>query len=249
MKNSTISNILCVGAMRDEVVPLAKMVSPHADTVPRGKPLHIQYKGKNIYFFITGIGMKNVRKRLPAIENIVPSLDLVIFMGVCGALDAAFKIGDIIVPEYVVKQSHPPLHIADAESIPLHNTVGNKNIYRGTKLLTTDTFISRPEKKKIKNAQPEIHALDMESYDGVSFFQTKGIPVCVIKSVSDSFHCRLPKTQFLIENYNQKNWGIWFKNICMHPGETLKSVMLHFHVRHAISNNICFVRSVIEGLS
>ncbi len=248
MKKEVINNILCISAMASEVKPLVKEYSPKTSKVKRGKVIEVSCNDKNIYFFITGVGRKNVLKNLKTIEHILDKVDIVVLVGVCGAIDERYKMGDVVIPEAITKRAGNEILIKNLDLLPWKDIKISKSVHKGVRLLTDDSFVTQEEKKDIRKKQYEISAVDMESFYGVSFFVEKQKPIYVIKSVSDRFNSPLPRESFLIEHYSKKSFIGMLKNFILHPQETYKLLLLLKNIKYAIKINTRYVKELLDRL-
>jgi adenosylhomocysteine nucleosidase len=172
-------------------------------------------EGKIFFAVKTGIGLANAASvTMLAIEFINP--DLVIMLGVAGAIDPNLKIGEIVFAERVIQhdcfatfdksvvQLNPGQCFLTEGDLPkvagalthqsftrrLSRLVQNQNGLKSHVgvLLSGSEFVSSiPRKKELKARFSKGLAVDMETAAVLSVCEKSGISVIIAKSIADEF--------------------------------------------------------------
>ncbi len=148
----------------------------------------------NVYVVITGIGWKNVKKMLNYFfsKYDVSIDDKFILIGIAGAVDKNLNIGDIIIPG-IIKSNEKTV-----------------KIYENSRILYDDNKpFFKKEKVLLKEKNPQVTAVDMESFQFISIMKQYNIKYYrVIKAISDTAETELPEFEY----FNAKLSDIGLKN-------------------------------------
>jgi hypothetical protein len=104
----------------------------------------------------------------------------VILLGVAGALEPSLEVGQVIRPGRVVTDDAPPIELDGA------------NADADTPLYTSPTLISSVAEKAKMLAEHGCPIVDMESYHAADLLRQRGVPLTVIRAVSDTADVALP---------------------------------------------------------
>jgi nucleoside phosphorylase len=114
-------------------------------------------------------------------------LERVIIAGICGALDAGLRKGDVIVYEQI--RSVKGTISLDAS---LTNQLSDLLACRRGVGVTVEKVVSRASEKAALLKKHDAIAVDMETYPLAALCTQLGIPVAVMRVVSDEAHEDLP---------------------------------------------------------
>ena len=148
--------ILC-SAIKKEIYKIIKHFNANLLTFFKNK-YYIYYYNKNgteIYFIITGVGYKNIKKNLDYfIKEYKPDNDFLwILTGYAGSTTCDFKIGDIVIPALIrneKKAYRPYIH----KFFKLKKT---------TCLFEVAKIYGEKEKTELMKKYSEIDTIDIES--------------------------------------------------------------------------------------
>lgn len=241
--------ILVISAMKEEMAPFVSYLPPESPAIERGKIMGCAIEGSpSVYYLVTGVGSKNVEKRLRKQRLFIETCDYVIVVGICGASDPVLRIGDMCVPARVWnEQSAVCVLSADLRRCMLDCcqpmvTCSEGDMYMSTRLVTAR------QKKELRVTLPSVTSVDMESYAMVSLCAEYGVPVVVVKAVSDRVHSALPKERFLRQGLGFAPRHIVWKKMWLSPVQMMKLFFLRKHMRKAIEMNVACVKKCIEVL-
>jgi hypothetical protein len=113
----------------------------------------------------------------------------VLLMGLCGSLNQRYGVGDIVLYGDCVYQGNLQecnyTYIKDIQS-QLEDQV---YIVKG---LTSDRLISLAAEKRSLHEKFAADVVDMEGFTALEFFQPRGVPVAMLRVVSDDSHHDIP---------------------------------------------------------
>jgi adenosylhomocysteine nucleosidase len=198
-------SIAIIAAMEEEAAELKLRIENIQTTTAAGGVFHTgQLRGKEVVLLESGIGKVNAALATALlIERYRP--ELIIHYGAAGGLDPELQVGDVVIATEVAYSDvdvtafnytygqvpqRPARYASDSGLIELaRKSLADKTFdYRIVYgLITTeDTFIHDPERaRRIRGHFPDTRATDME---GAAIAQTAyqfGVPVLVIRSLSD----------------------------------------------------------------
>ena len=132
---------------------------------------------KEIIFFFTGVGKKNIKRNLARFfENYRPTH--ILFIGLAGALKKELKVGDIINPEVVY---------SSWDNKAIRCNFLEDNYYNN--ILTIDRIAHKKDKILYASQFPNIQAVDMESFFIAKECSLRKIDLTIIKTISDTLRC------------------------------------------------------------
>jgi len=114
---------------------------------------------------------------------------LVISGGVCGALAADLRVGDLVLPESVLGPGGERLNVTPT---PHRHATDLAGAARGGTLLTSREVAATPQAKAALFARTGAVAVDMESSLILAHAAGAGCPVLVVRGVSDAAAESLP---------------------------------------------------------
>jgi nucleoside phosphorylase len=156
----------------------------------------------NIEVRLTGVGIRKSRITLEKyLEKQKP--DLVLITGIAGAVHPGLKVGDIIFPEKVclvdgVNKIQKLLDVKNLSGNKFRERLENKKRAYTTPVLATVMRTYHPnDKKSLRKVNPDIYAVDMESYSLVEVLTKSKIPFVFFRVISDSYNMKFPKDAFI----------------------------------------------------
>lgn len=164
--------ILLLAALQDEMKPVAARVG--SDT--------------RLVTLVTGIGGQRMCAALNAdIARRRPGR--IILIGFSGALTPALKPGDVLRPSHVIDLSNKTIILGDDAPI-----IGTRDTPRGasTTLLTVPYVITEASTKKGMNELHRAAAVDMESFYVAELAAEHGIPLTIVRAISDPVDFEMP---------------------------------------------------------
>ncbi|MBN2246535.1 MAG: hypothetical protein JW755_11895 [Candidatus Aminicenantes bacterium] len=158
---------------------------------------------KNIEVKSTGVGIKKSRRTLEKyLERQKP--DFVMITGIAGAVHPDLKVGDIVFPKKVclVDNSDKIQKILDIEKLygtKFRERLENNNrVYTAPILATVMRAYHAEDKDSLRRSNPDIYAVDMESYSLVEVLTKNKIPFVFFRVISDSYSMKFPKDAFIV---------------------------------------------------
>ncbi|HEX5482256.1 MAG TPA: hypothetical protein VFZ08_06480 [Terriglobia bacterium] len=189
--------------------------------------------GPNTFeLFITGIGPRAARScSTQVIEPFRHGKrpDAALVIGTCGSLSPQRHEGEIVVytkclPVSVNKQ---PLVCAKALAGTLNERLDGCGIsYARVAGITSDRMAATPE-EKLRWARMGAEVVDMESYEIVEVMAGAGIPVAVVRAVSDSLDRGLPDFNPALRANGEVDKLAAARIAARSPLHTMRFVMLH----------------------
>lgn len=139
----------------------------------------------------TGTGQTRARTGVTALLEYQP-VDVLIYVGVAGALDPSLNLEAVLVPEVVQNE--------EGEFAPAPDAGWRERVRTGVDastgtLVTVDRVVTQPdEKRALWNAldQDAPAAIDMETFAVAHVADDRGIPYLSVRVVSDGADERLP---------------------------------------------------------
>lgn len=230
--------ITIISAMQSEIDKLLTQ----KQKVIKGKMLNATIGNHVCQLLCVGVGKKNVHKSIKRNIKKIGQSKLIIVIGVCGALDATFKIGDTIVPEKVSDND------GNSMEVNAFSHFNELRAYVVKEMGTVPYFCDREKKKELCTKYPAWSGVDMEAYHIYEIIAELDIDCIICKSVSDTADSMLPKEKYLQHYALQRNIFKKMKAIWRHPFETILFLKLMRNVNRAINSNIGVVRKIIDSI-
>lgn len=158
----------------------------------------VERETDSFIILITGVGAEATQKAIGWVARKEP--EHILFAGFAGALSPTLKVGDVIQFGEVVDAVGEPGRVsvrsdfppgADATRLALQEPPGADATRLAMRLLTMPRLIGDPQEKQHLFQEFQADAVDMESFTGVRIAQDRGIPVSVIRVISDGAETRL----------------------------------------------------------
>ena len=171
---------LLLAALRDEIWPCVKAMSL-APTELAGR--FVSPDGAITARYV-GIGAERALAALNEEHQRGP-LRLVVHLGFAGGLDPQLKPGEIIEPRWVTDESGACLAVRPGDERPADAPP------RAT-LLTLSQLADSPQTKRTLFEARGTGAVDMESVHSVRWATAQGVPIRLLRSISDTANTALP---------------------------------------------------------
>jgi nucleoside phosphorylase len=167
----------------------------------------------------------------------LPHPKFVLYAGFAGGLAEGWKVGDVLLAEYVVDQ-HGGVWSCD---VPLEKT-NLDQIGRRGRLVTTRELIGDPLAKRKLGKQHQACATDMEAAAAADFCARQGIPFGSVRSISDEVSTPLsPRLLDLLSSS-----GVSFRRLC---GSLLRSPRLIFELLRLARDTRKAARTLADALT
>ena len=178
----------------------------------------------------TGVGIKKSRIMLGKyLEHQKP--DLVLITGIAGAVHPGLKVGDIVFPEKVclIDDLNKIQKILDVQKLSeldfRYRLEKSKRVHTAPILATVRRTYHPEDKDFLRKLNPDIYAVDMESYSLVDALTKRKIPFVFLRVISDPYDMKFPKDDFIDAIFRSK--GV--KRIlilCCHPISFFRLVII-----------------------
>ncbi|MBU1863684.1 MAG: hypothetical protein KKH94_08495 [Candidatus Omnitrophica bacterium] len=248
MKDPTKRKILILGAMREEITPLVRLFGKKVFSAHKGKIIETVAGESTVYFFVTGVGRRNVEKQLCAIEDTIRAVDLVVLVGICGATDKTLNVGNIVIPDKIVSPAGEDIPIDETMRAYVLTNAFQKNIFCTGTLLTEDKLFTLSEKRSVSTSRPDVRIVDMEAYYIGEYLQREHVPFLVVKAVSDGLCFLFPKENFLAEHFNAKGFKKKVKALLCQPIDSIKLLVLKYNIAKAVAINVQYVAAIVKSM-
>ncbi len=217
-------NIAVLAALKREMAPLLQ--SWKKGTIVPGSNLCYE-QGKNLVV-IGGIGARAARRATEALlEATRPRL--LVSAGLAGALTSAFKVGDLFVPNAIVKESGE-IFVTD----------------RGKGTLLTVAGMAGIERKRALAQQFSADAADMEAAAVAQVAREHGIPFLAVKAISDELDFPMPDLGEYVTPEGSFCTGKLISRAVLHPNMWGVLVRLKANSERAASSLCDALRSFLE---
>lgn len=209
------------------------------------------YKSFEILFLETGIGKKHIEARiLKLIKN--HKIDFAIFIGFVGALEKDMKVGDIVVPAEFSSISeqeeiyHPNLELIN--SLKGFKNGRDSDLHFGKRNLTVNRVFFKDDKIKLRETNPGISTIDMESFNVAKIFSKGEIPFIVIKSISDDLNFKFRDFYLLFGEEYKINLIRFLRYCARYPFEIINLINFFRNWRKALKKNSRFLKNFLDCL-
>lgn len=137
------------------------------------------------------------------------SPQLVIVMGLAGSLSSRLKLGQVVVYrscQYLTIQGRLQQWLCDISSL---NFLAGHLYLESVDGLNSDRVITSSKEKQELGERYQVQAVDMESAAILDFFETKQIPVIIVRVISDEVGQSLPDfSQVYNAQGELRNWPL-----------------------------------------
>jgi len=178
----------------------------------------------------SGVGPKKCRSMLEKyLKHHMP--DLVLITGIAGAVHPELRTGDVVFPEKVcmVDIADKVGRTIDVPQYFLHRF--HERLKKCTRvhqvpiLATVMRTYNVKDKDVLRELNPQIYAVDMESYSLVDVLTEKKIPFIFFRVISDPYNMKFPKDAFidaLFRSKGKKKIPIFWR----HPVSSFRLIMI-----------------------
>jgi adenosylhomocysteine nucleosidase len=184
--------VAILAAQVEEIAPLLAQLGARYD----GRDGAARYWSSDVdrvAFAVSGMGRRRARAAAGALLERSRAARLIV-VGVAGALTADLEVGALVVAEAVLTDDAPP-HSTDPHGLRAAIDAGA----RPATLITVDRMVTavadraalRRHAASVDASRPAL--VDMESYDAVVEAAARGVPVTVLRAVSDRADEELPE--------------------------------------------------------
>lgn len=119
----------------------------------------------------------------------------VLIMGLCGSLNPKYQIGDVVLYENCLYQGK----IAQCDqklTANIYHCLGEQvSLVKG---ITSDRIISTHQEKETLYQKYQTDVVDMEGFTALEFFQKIGIPITILRVISDDAQHDIPNLTSII---------------------------------------------------
>jgi len=232
--------ILILSALQSEIDSLITLYKPLI--IMEGKKhllLEKNIEKHTLYFGITGVGEKNVRRFFKAYSPLNIKADLVISTGYAGAINESLKVGDIVIADKILCNKTGEWHTVDAtemfgmfhfdcsERSRPFTTWNGQIVKLYQKACTVNKILLRDEKKQLKEKYNQIDFIDMESVEIATFCKNNKLNFIIIRSISDTVNFEFPDMEFIKDSWSKINFSRFIPYVFNNPVNLYKI----FHLR------------------
>ncbi|QDU33807.1 5'-methylthioadenosine/S-adenosylhomocysteine nucleosidase [Poriferisphaera corsica] len=176
-------NILLLTAMQPEMLPILKALNLTTRCINQTTPLN------NLIHLtpaVIGVGQTHAFSNTSKlIEQHAP--DLVLLLGISGALDPELETGDLLIPDSFINDHNDPVILRPAiEHLHFFPNLLKLDAITETIEYTADTIISTPESKLHVYEHKLAHAANMESYAVAKAARATSTPFLILRAIADT---------------------------------------------------------------
>ncbi len=195
------------------------------------------YEGLKLFVILTGVGERRAEKSARKFLNAIrPSF--VISSGWAGALNENFRVGDLLIPTRITRCADGVSLVLDDRIIELIKPcLKELPIHYPHSGLTVDRVFDKEQKVSIKKKYPYAGMVDMESCAVLNVLNSQGIPILILRSVSDSYHAKLPKIVTQFSYYRGKKKWLQLAALILNPLEAMRILRITFNCWKAERNH------------
>lgn len=175
VSETTPSALILLTATVVEMVPLAKQLH-----LAQQSPLSWEgdVAGMRVIAQVTGMGSQRAAQAVREVALVAPGPGThILFAGFAGALSPDLTIGSVLCPATVLNES--------GQAAMVDGQMPDS-------LVSVDRIISTPQLKSQLASNTGAVAVDMESHAAAAAALEAGVPLTVIRSISDEAHQTLP---------------------------------------------------------
>jgi len=185
--------IACISAVKIEIEWLLnRLGSSQKHKIPGGRLWVGGIGSHRLGLFCCGVGPEKARRGIQSLSSVFPA-ERVYHLGVCGSLTGRLEPGTpvaarAVISSYAAEQQAIKLDPPGAEE--LENIAGETSPQLGL-LLTHHRPVLSVEERMSLNSRYGADCVDMEAWEVASFCRTSGLPLTIIKTVSDTADSRV----------------------------------------------------------
>ena len=180
--------IACISAAKMEIEWLLNRLRNTEKRTVSGKRLWVgEIGGHRLGIFCCGIGPEKASLGIKSLNSIFPA-DRVYHLGVCGSLDDSLEVetpvmARTVISSYAQKRSTAELNISGGEE--LNRGLPELSPRQGVLLSHHRPVLSGEERTSLRKRYGA-DCVDLETWEIASFCRDSGLPLTVIKTVSDT---------------------------------------------------------------
>ena len=191
-------NIAVVMAMAEEMSVLSQILEKNGFNKTRPH----SYENAKLRVTIIRCGVKvSKMKLLEKKKDLLKQCDYVLIAGICGASCPDYRIGELVIPDYVCQADDRAKvlrnHKSAFDGFDLYAGIG-RNPLRSCRMLGTSDHLAGQAEKAVLRAGG-IDVVDMESYRIFEWMAQHKIAVSCMRTISDTFTQRFAPEHMLIE--------------------------------------------------
>ncbi len=193
-------NILIQSALKSEIGDLINFCKPLIIFQNKRSALYSKNTGKNtVYFGITGIGPKNIRRFFEQAMPEIKDAGLVISTGYAGAVKPHLRVGDIAIASSISGPGNSEIVCPDQSSV-----LDNLRIdYLKGNCYTSNGILGKKEKYQLRIDNPGIDFVDMESRETAVCCNKYSLLYLIIRAISDMLDFDFPDLEFIQDSWNR----------------------------------------------
>jgi nucleoside phosphorylase len=207
VEGNHMSLIYAFAASKSEGEPLARLLSP-SETIPSA--WRSGRVGVNeVAMFVTGIGPRAASSKASSILQPFGSTptqnssarrpDAVVVAGTCGSLSRTVNEGDVILYSGCLSTSKTDrLNCTVPFAKQLKSRLNARGFLCRSALGISSARVATSKAEKLELAKSGAEVVDMESYEIVAAANQAGLPILVIRVVSDSLNRQIPDLNLVL---------------------------------------------------
>ena len=210
------------------------------------------YKNLIILYLETGIGTDHIEERILGLLK-DHKVDFAIATGFTGALEKEMKVGDIVIPSKISSLSDKGEdYCPSSEAVDLFRSLKRNNgfkLYLDRNHLTVQAVFFKEDKLRLKQTNPDVSTIDMESFNIARIFSKEKVPFIVIRTVSDELDFTFNNLKLLFGKKWQTNLLRFLGYCLVYPLEIANLIRFFSNLKKALKNNTGFILNFIDSLA
>jgi len=169
-----VKKILIVAALPYELAPARKLIK--------------QFLGVGVLIETKALGV-GPKKSARALENLLEEdsrWDLILMVGLAGALNPSLQSGDWIVPSWIMDESNQLIKPGELSEESTHSNIKTLPFFTSHKILKPT------EKEQLLSQAPELSVVDMESFAVAAVLERRQIPYNILRVILDEANFVFP---------------------------------------------------------
>ncbi len=244
--------IAVFAAMTVEAAGFGRRLAKRERAVVGGYPVWLgEHSGRPVLVCRTGIGRRAEAAARVVLDRYQPRL--VLSVGVGGALNAGFRVGDVVVCESVRLASTGAAEAApvrsDEELLRLaYASAGEAGlrVQRGQSL-TVDRVAGDPAEKDALRRSSGLDVVEMESYWVGLVAQEKGLPFLAARVVIDELADTLPELSGVVQADGSRRPYQGLPHVLRHPSQVPRLLSMALSERRAAGNLTRFLEAFVSA--
>lgn len=238
-------NLALFAPLRRELVPTAKLLGL------RRSPAGFEgvVAGKRVVASVAGMGGESVQRALHRLhEQHQP--DHLMMIGFAGGLDRKLTAGAVIRVRYAVNESDRVLELSDVHAPrEIADTALTHDRNPDQSVLTAEQPALSLETKQALHRKYRCAAVDMETCHAALMAQEWGVPLTVLRAVSDTADTTLPaQTATWMDADGRVHLGVLLRDLICHPSLIPQVAGMRRDAVHAAEQLALSARDAIHKL-